>query len=85
MKSILKKIGSRMPRSVKEFLLQTSITRNIVWKLYGYSLTPQITHDNQSDKVATLLMNRAVDDLLIEVRLLALRIAVLEERIEESG
>jgi hypothetical protein len=41
------------------------------------------TNNSGSNSVENTLLKRAVDDLLIEVRLLSLRVEVLEEKLKQ--
>ena len=79
MKRAIQNIGRKLPRGVKNTLLRTRASRFFVWKVYGLATT-QPTRNASSNSVEVTLFKRAVDDLLIEVRLLSLRVEVLEEK-----
>lgn len=81
MRVLVRKIARVMPRNFKNALLRTRFTRTIVWKLYGLASAVNSNNDNGGlSSLEITLLKRAVDDLLIEVRLMALRLEVLEEK-----
>lgn len=84
MKKILKKAGKRLPKKYKNILLSNRVLRKIVWKIYGLTMV-EIPKQPDSSAPQILLFNRAIDDLLIETRLLNLRVKILEEKIANSS
>jgi hypothetical protein len=79
MKKVIRNIGRKMPRRFKNALLKSRASRFFVWKIYGLATTSRSSNASLDSAEKTLL-KRAVDDLLIEVRLLSLRVEVLEEK-----
>ena len=79
MKRMIRTIGRKLPRGFKNALLKSRASRYFVWRIYGLATTPAQS-DSGSNSIENTLLKRAVDDLLIEVRLLALRVEVLEEK-----
>ena len=79
MKRVIRNIGRKLPRGLKNALLRTRTSRFFVWKVYGLATTAP-TGNSGSNSIENTLLKRAVDDLLIEVRLLSLRVEVLEEK-----
>jgi len=82
MKRVIRNIGRKLPRGLKHALLRTRASRFVVWKVYGLATT-MFTNNSGSNSVENTLLKRAVDDLLIEVRLLSLRVEVLEEKLKQ--
>lgn len=82
MKRVIRNIGRRLPRGIKNALLRTRASRFFVWRIYGLATTSP-SGNSGSNSVENTLLKRSVDDLLIEVRLLSLRVEVLEEKLEK--
>jgi len=79
MKKVIRNIGRKLPRGFKNALLKSRASRFFVWKIYGLATTIHSSNTG-SNSVENTLLKRAVDDLLIEVRLLSLRVEVIEEK-----
>lgn len=79
-KKAIKKMGKRLPRKYKNLLLNNKMARKFVWRIYGLTMV-EIPKTPDSSIPQMLLFNRAVDDLLIETRLLNLRVKILEEQL----